>query len=83
MEPSAPTLTVSLSGPGTTTSTTAAIGPTATAPGLNFIQPAPSAVDDSTNLATFSWPLGFAAIILLVLFTSVLLRARRGRRPPA
>lgn len=73
-------VTVSLIGASTTTSTPA-IGPTGTAPGLNFIQPAEPAIDDSSNTDTFGWPLGFAAVILLVLFTSVLIRARRARRP--
>lgn len=73
-------VTVTLVGASTTTSAPA-IGPTGTAPGLNFIQPAEPAIDDSSNATTFSWPLGFAAVILLVLFTSVLIRARRARGP--
>jgi hypothetical protein len=80
----APTITVTVTPiglTGTTSTTTPAIGPTGTAPGLNFIQPAEPPIDDSTNTDTFGWPLGFAAIILLVLFTSVLLRARRARPP--
>jgi hypothetical protein len=70
-------VTVTLVGAGPTS--VPAIGPTGTAPGLNFIQPAEPAIDDSSNTTTFGWPLGFAAVILLVLFTSVLIRARRAR----
>ena len=65
----------------TTSTTTPAIGPTGTAPGLNFVQPAEPAIDDSSNVTTFSWPLGFAAIVLVVLIAAVLIRSRRARPP--
>jgi hypothetical protein len=65
----------------TTPPTTPAIGPTGTAPGLSFVQPAEPAIDDSTNLTTFSWPLGFAVVLLAVVITALLVRARRARPP--
>lgn len=72
-----------------TTTTTAipapsstAIGPNGTAPGLQFIVPAELPQDDSSNTTTFSWPLGFAMIVLLAIFVSVLVRAQRARRRP-
>jgi hypothetical protein len=78
MEP--PALTITL-GQVTTSTSTPAIGPTGTAPGLNFVQPAEPAIDDSSNATTFSWPLGFAAILLVVLVTAVLIRSRKARSP--
>ena len=78
MEPFVVTITL---GQVTPSTTTPAIGPTGTAPGLSFVQPAEPAIDDSSNVTTFSWPLGFAAIVLVVIFTAVLLRSRRTRPP--
>lgn len=56
------------------------IGPTGTAPGLNFIAPAERPIDDSSNTTTFSWPLGFAMLFLLAVVVVVLVRALRGAR---
>ena len=61
----------------TTVPPTTLIGPTGTAPGLNFVQPAERPVDDSSNTTTFGWPMGVAMIFLLAVVVVIGLRARR------
>jgi hypothetical protein len=62
-----------------TTSTTL-IGPDGTAPGMGFVQPQAKPVDDSTIGRGTGLPLALGALIILVVFTAVVVRAARQRR---
>ncbi|MCD9623311.1 hypothetical protein [Rhabdothermincola salaria] len=57
------------------------IGPTGTAPELELIVPADRAVPDSASGRTHVLPLFVAGVVLVVVVTVVLIRARRTRRP--
>jgi hypothetical protein len=74
-----PTVSV-LAQDGTTLPPTTLIGPTGTAPGLNFVQPAERPLDDSSNTTTFGWPMGIAMVFLLAVVVVIALRARRTGR---
>ncbi|MEX1218069.1 MAG: hypothetical protein WEA11_06090 [Acidimicrobiales bacterium] len=63
---------------GTTTSTL--IGPNGTAPGLNFIEQQQKPLNDSSAGRAAALPLLFGAIVLLVVFTAVLVRAWRRKQ---
>jgi MYXO-CTERM domain-containing protein len=63
-----------------TTVPTTLVGPNGTAPGQSFVQPQAKPVDDSTTGRGTGLPLALGALLLLVVFLAVLLRARR-RRP--
>jgi hypothetical protein len=65
---------------GQTSSTV--VGPTGTAPGVSFVEQAEPPVDDSSNTGTFSWPMGVAMLFLLAVVVVILVRSRRGPRPP-
>lgn len=70
--------------PASTTSSTL-IGPNGTAPGLNFIEQQQKPLNDSSSERAAGLPLLFAGVVLLVVFTTVLLRAwrRKQRANPA
>jgi len=63
---------------GVTSSTL--IGPNGTAPGLNFIEQQSKPLSDSSDERAAGLPLLFAAIVLLVVFTTVLVRAWRRKQ---
>jgi hypothetical protein len=65
---------------GQTSSTV--VGPTGTAPGVSFVEQAEPPVDGSSNTGTFSWPMGVAMLFLLAVVVVILVRSRRGPRPP-
>jgi hypothetical protein len=65
-----------------TTAPTTLVGPNGTAPGMGFVPQAPVPVDDSTTGLGTGLPLALAALVLLVVFSAVVLKARRARRPP-
>lgn len=74
------TTETTISPAGATTSTL--IGPNGTAPGLNFIEQQAQPLNDSRDERQAGLPLLFAAVILLVVFTTIFLRAwRRKQRP--
>lgn len=61
--------------PANSAPTSTLIGPNGTAPGMNFIEQKQKPLNDSSNERTAGLPLLVAAIVLLVVFTTVLLRA--------
>jgi hypothetical protein len=61
-------------------STTTLIGPNGTAPGMNFIEQQQKPLNDSSNLRQAGLPLLFAGIVLLVVFTTVFVRAWRRKQ---
>jgi hypothetical protein len=61
------------------TSTTL-VGPAGTAPGMGFVQPQAKPVDDSTIGRGTGLPLAVGALIILVVFLAVVVRAARQRR---
>lgn len=65
-----------------TTTVTTLVGPNGTAPGMSFVQPQQKAVDDSTIGRGAGLPLAIGALIILVVFVTVLVKARRARRQP-
>ena len=65
-----------------TTTVTTLIGPNGTAPGLSFVEQQQKPVDDSSIGRGAGAPLAVGALILLVVFTFVLLKARRARSGP-
>lgn len=65
--------------PAPLTSTTL-IGPNGTAPGMNFVEQQQQPVLDAQTGRAAGAPLAVAALILLVVFTSVFVRAARARR---
>jgi len=67
-----------------TTTVTTLVGPNGTAPGMGFVQQQQKPVDDSAIGRGAGLPLAIGALVVLVVFTFVLLKARRARRvPPA
>jgi hypothetical protein len=75
-----PATTVTVTLPGEDgTSTTTLIGPSGTAPGMNFVTPADRPVDDSSAGRVHTLPLLLAALFVVVLLTVVVVRSRRAR----
>lgn len=72
------TTETTISPAGATTSTL--IGPNGTAPGLNFIEQQAQPLNDSRDERQAGLPLLFAAVILLVVFTTIFLRAWRRKQ---
>lgn len=66
----------------TTAPTTTLVGPAGTAPGMGFVQPQARPVDDSTTGWGTGLPLAIAALVILVVFVAILIRAARHRREP-
>mgnify|MGYP003498402591 CR=1 FL=1 len=64
----------------TTAPTTAVIGPEGTAPGMGFVQRQAHPVDDSTTGRGTGLPLAIGALIILVVFLAIVVRAARQRR---
>jgi hypothetical protein len=64
--------------PAVTSSTL--IGPNGTAPGMSFIEQQERPVIDAQTGRAAGAPLAIAALLLLVIFTTVLLRAARAKR---
>jgi hypothetical protein len=62
-----------------TTTVTTLVGPNGTAPGMGFVEQQQKPVDDSSIGRGAGLPLAIGALILLVVFTYVLLKARRAR----
>lgn len=60
--------------PSSVTSSTL-IGPNGTAPGMNFIEQQDKPLNDSSNERAAGLPLLFAGVVLLVVFSTVLIRA--------
>ena len=75
MDPDAPSSTSTVPGSGTTL-----VGPEGTAPGMGFVQPQAKPVDDSTIGRGTGLPLALGALIILVVFTAIVVRAARQRR---
>ena len=70
---------------GTVETTTTApvstlVGPNGTAPGMNFVEQMEVPRDDSSAGRATGAPLALAAILMLAIFLTVLIRARRARR---
>jgi hypothetical protein len=64
----------------TTGPTTTLVGPEGTAPGMGFVQPQDRPVDDSTTGRGTGLPLALGALIILVVFLAIVVRAARQRR---
>jgi hypothetical protein len=62
-----------------TSTVTTLVGPNGTAPGMGFVQQQQKPVDDSAIGRGAGLPLAIGALIILVVFTYVLLKARRAR----
>lgn len=58
---------------------TTLIGPEGTAPGLSFIEQRELPLDDSTAGRATGFPLALGAALMLAVFVTMLLRARRAR----
>lgn len=65
---------------GTGTSTTL-VGPNGTAPGMGFVQQQEKPLDDSTTGRGTGLPLALAAVVILVVFTTIFVKAWRNRGP--
>jgi hypothetical protein len=63
----------------TTASPSTLIGPNGTAPGMSFVQQQQKPVDDSSIGRGAGLPLAIGALILLVVFTTIVIKARRAR----
>jgi len=61
-------------------SPTTLIGPNGTAPGMSFIEQQEQPLLDAQTGRAAGAPLAIAAVLLLVIFTVILLRAARARR---
>ena len=72
------TTDTTISPAGATSSTL--IGPNGTAPGLNFIEQQSKPLNDSSNERAAGLPLLFAGVVLLVVFTTVFVRAWRRKQ---
>lgn len=72
------TTTVVVDGTGTSTTL---VGPNGTAPGMGFIQQQEKPLDDSTTGRGTGLPLALAALVILVVFTTILVKAWRNRGP--
>jgi hypothetical protein len=64
-----------------TTVPTTLVGPNGTAPGMGFVQQQQKPVDDSTTGRGTGLPLALAALVILVVFTTILVKAWRNRGP--
>ena len=62
-----------------TTTVTTLVGPNGTAPGMGFVEQQQKPVDDSSIGRGAGLPLAIGALIILVVFTTILLKARRAR----
>jgi hypothetical protein len=62
-----------------TTTVTTLVGPSGTAPGMGFVEQQQKPVDDSTIGRGTGLPLAIGALIILVVFVTVLWKARRDR----
>ena len=67
----------------TTPVPTTLVGPNGTAPGMGFVQQQQKPVDDSSIGRGTGLPLAIGALIILVVFVTILVKARRARRPTA
>jgi hypothetical protein len=77
----APT-TATTAAPGTATSApTTLVGPNGTAPGMGFVEQQERPRDDSTTGRGTGLPLAVAALVILVVFTTILVKAWRNRGP--
>jgi hypothetical protein len=56
------------------------VGPNGTAPGMNFVEQMELPRDDSSPGRATGAPLALAAILMLTIFVTILIRARRARR---
>ena len=65
-----------------TTTVTTLVGPNGTAPGMGFVQPQQKPVDDSSIGRGAGLPLAIGALIVLVVFLAIVMKARRNRRVP-
>lgn len=72
------TTTVVVDGTGTSTTL---VGPNGTAPGMGFIQQQEKPLDDSTTGRGTGLPLALAAVVILVVFTTIFVKAWRNRGP--
>ena len=70
------TTTVVIGGTSTTL-----VGPNGTAPGMGFVQQQQKPLDDSTTGRGTGLPLAIAALVILVVFTTILVKAWRNRGP--
>ena len=64
----------------TTAPVSTLVGPNGTAPGMNFVEQMQVPRDDSSAGRAAGAPLALAAILMLAIFLTVLVRARRARR---
>ena len=71
--------TVTTLGPVVSTTSTL-IGPNGTAPGLAFIEQQSKPLEDSSGARAAALPLLVAGIILLVIFTTIFVRAWRRKQ---
>lgn len=62
-----------------TTTVTTLVGPAGTAPGMGFVEQQQQPVDDSTLGRGTGLPLALGALIILVVFVTILWKARRDR----
>ena len=62
-----------------TTTVTTLVGPSGTAPGMGFVEQQQQPVDDSTTGRGTGLPLAIGALIILVVFVTILIKARRAR----
>ena len=63
----------------TPTTPTTLVGPNGTAPGLSFVEQQAKPVDDSSIGRGAGLPLALAAVVILAVFVTILLRSRRAR----
>lgn len=66
--------------PPVPTTPTTLIGPNGTAPGLAVIEQQPQALQDAQPGRAAGAPLAVAALLLLVVFTTVVIRAARAKQ---
>ena len=64
----------------TTAPVSTLVGPNGTAPGMNFVEQMELPRDDSSAGRATGAPLAVGALILLVVFVTILVRARRARK---
>ncbi len=60
-------------------SPTTLVGPNGTAPGMSFVEQQAKPVDDSSLGRGTGLPLAIAAVVILAVFVTILLKARRAR----
>jgi hypothetical protein len=66
--------------PTAPSTTSTLIGPNGTAPGMNFVEQQSKPLNDSSDGRSAGLPLAIAALVLLVVFTTVFLKGRRARK---